>query len=688
MRSSDIKLLFVHYATLFGKRKGLELLADRIARKVLSQKLYEGLIRITWGRTAKLNKEINQVLPLIYSDEDIKWFLSRYASKLKQKHNAALDICNHIFDFLGTGPRCWGTAIDWHQDIKSGYKWPLGFYTSHKVMCNKGVDIKIPWELSRFHHLVLLAQAWRIFGEKYFADECFKEWADWLNTNPWCYGINWTCAMEAAIRSINWLWTLCLLTDVPDLEREIKEKIYKSLLEHGLYIEHNLEVSVKEGQLLGANHLLADIAGLTCLGILCPELPEAQRWQSIGSKYLEQEIQRQVLADGFFFESSTAYHRLATELFLIPALVVRMTGHGMSAQYWSYIERMMEVIYYLIRPDGNVPQIGDNDDGRFLILSDYPIWARHDYRYLLALGAVLFKRGDFKAEADDCSETIFWLMGRKGVEEFDATEPSSNPMRFRAFPDAGMYVMSRRDRGDYVLLRSGLGEHHVPTAHCHNDFLSIELWVDGSPVFIDPGTLSYTSDLTERNRLRSTVMHNAVMIGGVEINKISVDQPFFMERSSFVRVHRWSAANDGGLIEAERITEMGTHGQAKHKRTVIYKTDDQNIFIIEDEIKPADRASLFWQMPFENTRLINEEKKKIVIETQTAMVTIISDIPFKTILQHTYFASSYGCKMSGYTLCQTLDNASKAVITTYIRRKPGHCPIDLETDVGGRVCMV
>ncbi len=58
---------------------------------------------------------------------------------------------------------------------------------------------------------------------------------------------------------------------------------------------------------------------------------------------------------------------------------------------------MLEVILYLTGPDGCVPQIGDNDDGRLLILSGYPEWPRHDHRYLLALGAVLFHRGDFKA---------------------------------------------------------------------------------------------------------------------------------------------------------------------------------------------------------------------------------------------------------------------------------------------------
>ena len=107
------------------------------------------------------------------------------------------------------------------------------------------------------------------------------------------------------------------------------------------------------------------MCGLACLGLCCPELPEADRWQREGLKALEQEMQRQVLPDGFFFESSTSYHRLAVELFLDPALLARGCDHDMSSAYWRRLEQMLAVIMYITRPDGCVPQIGDNDDGRY-----------------------------------------------------------------------------------------------------------------------------------------------------------------------------------------------------------------------------------------------------------------------------------------------------------------------------------
>ena len=81
---------------------------------------------------------------------------------------------------------------------------------------------------------------------------------------------------------------------------------------------------------------------------------------------------------------------------------------------------MFEFIMYCMRPDGRMPMIGDSDDGRFFILSDYYDWDRWDHRYLLSIGAVLFDRQDFKNSAGKCHEEIFWLFGKEGVEKWNS----------------------------------------------------------------------------------------------------------------------------------------------------------------------------------------------------------------------------------------------------------------------------
>src|SRR5574341_181345 len=66
----------------------------------------------------------------------------------------------HLFDLLGSGPKDLGIKIDWHTDFKSGHRWPLEHYSRLTLASpNGGFHIKVPWELSRFHHVVRLAQA-------------------------------------------------------------------------------------------------------------------------------------------------------------------------------------------------------------------------------------------------------------------------------------------------------------------------------------------------------------------------------------------------------------------------------------------------------------------------------------------------------------------------------------------------
>jgi hypothetical protein len=50
--------------------------------------------------------------------------------------------------------------------------------------------------------------------------------------------------------------------------------------------------------------------------------------------------------------------------------------------------------------------------------------------------------------------------------------------------------------------------------HAHADALSIVLRVEGEPLFVDPGTGTYTMDPAARNQFRSSRMHNTLILNG------------------------------------------------------------------------------------------------------------------------------------------------------------------------------
>ena len=367
------------------------------------------------------HKNLEELPPFFFDPDDrekiIATIKKEYPASLKQTINDADEICNHIFDLLGSGKTELGKEIDWHLDFKSGFRWdPKTYYlwTGKHVTLNDPSDVKVPWELSRCQHFVTLGKAYWYTDNERYAEEFINQIENWIANNPIELGANWACTMDVAIRAVNWIWGYHLFYDSQSLTKEFKIKFFKSLFLHGRHIINSLEF----GQIRG-NHYLSDIAGLVYLGILFQETKEGRKWLKKGLSALKEEMKFQVYPDGVDSEGSISYHRLVTELFLSATLLCLKNGIDFPQWYKDRLEKMIEFVMYYTKPDGTAPQIGDNDDGRLHILSNYGNWNRLDHRYLLSIGAVLFKRRDFKEAAGEFHEEAFWLLGEEGLNSFD-----------------------------------------------------------------------------------------------------------------------------------------------------------------------------------------------------------------------------------------------------------------------------
>jgi len=326
---------------------------------------------------------------------------------------AADRVCEHTFDLLGSGPVHLGERIDWHIDFKTGHRWdPQRYYADIRpAPYPGGYDIKVPWELSRCQHFVRLGQAYWFTRDNKYAREFVSQVESWIDSNPWPFGANWASTMDVSIRVVNWLWGYHFFKDSPNLTDEFLPHFYRSLLIHGRHIISNLEK--RNG--LGTNHYLSNLVGLIYLGILCPEFKEAEKWREFGLGALWREIFEQVYEDGVNFEASTPYHRLATELFLSPIILCQLNDIFVPVEVMARLEKMLEFVMYYTKPDGIAPIIGDADNGRLHRLA---IWAEsvrewQDHRYLLAIGAFLFRRTDFAQAAGDQWQEAIWLLGNR-----------------------------------------------------------------------------------------------------------------------------------------------------------------------------------------------------------------------------------------------------------------------------------
>src|SRR5262245_7232446 len=111
-------------------------------------------------------------------------------------------VADRSWPLLGFGIRNFGDEIEWRRDPLSGYLWPLDYHRDIQLIRNDGSDARVLWEVNRLGHLITLSLAYLISGDDLFSRECFVQLASWSKQNPYGRGINWTCAMEAALRSI------------------------------------------------------------------------------------------------------------------------------------------------------------------------------------------------------------------------------------------------------------------------------------------------------------------------------------------------------------------------------------------------------------------------------------------------------------------------------------------------------
>ena len=418
----------------------------------------------------------------------------------------------HEFDLLGSGCVTLSRDLPWHTDFKSGREWPIE-YAGHLeyLEIDRPSDVKVPWELSRCQHFTTLGQAYWLTGDEKYAREFVDEVSDWIARNPWGYGVNWACAMDVALRAVSWMWAFYFFGDSAACRSEaFRAALLRALFMHGAFIASHLE----RGDVNG-NHYLCDAVGLVFLGTFFRSTSRGSAWLQTGRDIVDTEIFNQTSEDGVDFEKSTAYHRLVLEAFLTSHLLLDGHGERLSPAWIARLERMVEFVEAYTKPDGTVPLIGDADDGRVQKLGGQGI---NDHRYLLAAGAVLFNRADFKRASAGFSDEAFWLLGPDAADSFDALDVDETPPASKAFHGGGFYVL-RTDRA-HVIVDCGEVGMHGRGGHGHSDITNLEVWLDGMNLVTDCGTYLYTASREWRNLFRSTASHNVVQVDGEELNRL------------------------------------------------------------------------------------------------------------------------------------------------------------------------
>jgi hypothetical protein len=353
-----------------------------------------------------------------------------------------------------------------------------------------------------------------------------------------------------------------------------------------------------------------------------PRWPESPRWRETSRRELDAEALRQNAADGSSREQAFWYLHEVADMMLLCLLFGRANGVAFSSRFSERLEAMLEFIAAVMDAGGHVPMVGDADDGVVVRFSREPGFC--PYRSLLATGAVLFGRGDFKVAAGRFDDKSRWLLGDAGAEKFDELEAAAAPAKL-AFPQGGYYILGKdlgTSREVKALVDAGPLGYLSIAAHGHADALALTLSVAGREILADPGTYAYHCNRRWRDYFRGTSAHNTLRVDGQDQ---SVPGGNFLWLShARARCERFEAGTVRDVFEGAHDGYLRLDDPVIHRRRIEFDKPAMRI-AVSDVLECACEhlVELHWHLAESSTAVVAGRR----VDIRCANVRVRIDCP-------------------------------------------------------------
>ena len=437
---------------------------------------------------------------------------------------------------------------DWFRDPVTGRRSdPDTLRVPHRPPVEEQVgNVKQVWELSRHHHLTVLADGLVPDpATSAYARRVADQLRSWWRENPFLSGVHWTSGIELGIRLISLAWIRRLLDDWPGVGDlfEHDALAVRQIRWHQQY----LAAFPSRGSSAN-NHVIAEAAGQLVASCAFPWFRESERWRRKSALAAGAGAVRNTFPSGIGRELASDYHCFVAEL----GFARRRRGRGERSS----------------AEPGDLGPAGRDGGQR----------GGHGGRAAAPASAGRRRRGPRAAARRAGAPTAGrrcwpwptrwsagWTGGRGRRPTWAASivgalrrhqapgrrRPGQRPSRFA---DAGMTLL----RTSAGATRSGAGATAARTgscriaAHAHADALSVEVRYAGVDVLADPGTYCYHGEPEWRSYFRSTIAHNTVELDGR--SQSSEGGPFLWVRHAQAReieviddgdIARWTAEHDG-----------------------------------------------------------------------------------------------------------------------------------------------
>jgi len=493
-----------------------------------------------------------------------------------------------------------GYPPKWNSNPLTGesFSFPLKPWWKISDFEEKTGDIKLIWEQSRMNWIVPFAQRARN-GDQASLDKLNQWLEDWIIKNPPYLGPNWKCGQEASIRIIN----LCCGALILEQECNSMEGLQKLVRLHLKRISATIPYAIAQDNNHGTSEAAALFIGGSWLKV--SGLPEGDKYEYIGRKWLENRASKLVQNDGSFSQYSLNYHRMALDTFsIIEVWRRKLNTKKLSPNFYKSACKATTWLYQMVCPNsGDGPNLGANDGAHLLQLTDS---SYRDFRPSVQLASALFQKRRAYSQLLFCDLHLNWL----GIDN----ESSKSEKYMNCDFDSGGYKILRSSNTKVVFRYP-----QFSFRPSQSDAMHIDFWINGINFFGDAGSYSYNSTPDMSAYFSGTVSHNTVQ---------------FDDRDQMPRLGRflygsWLKAkyvspvlikNDYSSCSASYCDYQG----AEHTRQV--NLSDTNLSIY-DEVKGfKEKAVIRWRLSDTkyNFELIENGVK---VKNGLCMIVVTSSIP-------------------------------------------------------------
>ena len=361
-------------------------------------------------------------------------------------------------------------------------------------------DVKVPYEASRLQHLQKQNLINSIETLKVLDSETLVVKVDKF---PLIY---WNSPMDVAIRLINLIIHRQFLAH--ESNRSIifdnsEELLDAYISQNYQYVKDNLE---NEGNVVG-NHYLIELSAMLFYLANYETKNSVIETEFVLSE-LKNEINNQFNQEGTNFEGSTHYAAFATEALIL--CKISLQDLYQTSDLPSVIDKLIMInkkFLELLIIDDELSQIGDNDSGRifyFAFEEEKPLKLTWLIKMIESLEINESQSISKNDNINRVSKEIPNLKDYKRVKHPEIKLFSKDYEAY-AYPEFGIFIW--RNESEYLSIRCGpVGQNGVG-GHSHYDQLSIECFTDSKWIARDPGTGTYTDNISIRNKFKSLEYH-------------------------------------------------------------------------------------------------------------------------------------------------------------------------------------